>query len=48
MLRFHIIDCFGDVIRKFNDKASAKLFLRNKPDCRLHDSIFDDYEECLL
>lgn len=49
MLRFQIIDCFGDAIRVFNTMAEAKAFKRNKPDCRINEvSIFDVVEECLF
>lgn len=49
MFRFQIIDCFGEVLRRFNTMAEAKEFKRNKPDCRINEvSIFDVIEECLF
>lgn len=49
MLRFQIIDCFGDCIRAFSTMREAKQFKRNKPDCRINEvSIFDAVEECLF
>jgi hypothetical protein len=55
-LRFIILDEFdGKPIRAFSNKASAKWFLENRPDCKLQiipkaNSVpmTDLYEECLF
>ena len=56
ILRFVILDEFdGKPIRAFSNKASAKWFLENRPDCKLHVlpkaksvPMTDLYEECLF
>lgn len=56
ILRFVILDEFdGKPIRAFSNRASAKWFLENRPDCKLHVlpkaksvPITDLYEECLF
>ena len=56
ILRFVILDEFdGKPIRAFSNRASAKWFLENKPDCKLHVlpkaksvPMTDLYEECLF
>ena len=49
MLRFQIIDCFGDCIRKFATLKEAKAFRRLRKDCKIVE--FDLHEilgDCLL
>ena len=56
ILRFIILDEFdGKPIRAFSNKASAKWFLENRPDCKLHIlpkakvvPICEQFEECLF
>jgi len=56
ILRFIILDEFdGKPIRAFSNKASAKWFLENRPDCKLQIipkaksvPITELYEECLF
>jgi hypothetical protein len=49
MLRFQVIDCFGDCIRKFATLKEAKEFRRLRKDCKIVEiSIFDISEECLF
>lgn len=56
ILRFVILDEFdGKPIRAFSNRASAKWFLENRPDCKLHVlpkaksvPMTDLYEECLF
>jgi len=56
ILRFIILDEFdGKPIRAFSNRASAKWFLENRPDCKLHVlpkaksvPMTDLYEECLF
>ena len=56
ILRFVILDEFdGKPIRAFSNRASAKWFLENRPDCKLHVLLkaksvpmTDLYEECLF
>ena len=56
ILRFVILDEFdGKPIRAFRNRASAKWFLENRPDCKLHVlpkaksvPMTDLYEECLF
>ena len=56
ILRFVILDEFdGKPIRAFSNRASAKWFLENRPDCKLHVlpkaksvPITELYEECLF
>lgn len=36
MLRFQIIDCFGDCIRKFASLKEAKAFKKSKKITKLH------------
>jgi hypothetical protein len=56
ILRFIILDEFdGKPLRAFSNKASAKWFLENRPNCKLHVLpkaksvlVTDLYEECLF
>ena len=56
ILRFVILDEFdGKPIRAFSNRASAKWFLENRPNCKLHVlpkaksvPMTDLYEECLF
>ena len=56
ILRFVILDEFdGKPLRAFSNRASAKWFLENRPDCKLHVlpkaksvPMTDLYEECLF
>jgi hypothetical protein len=56
ILRFVILDEFdGKPIRAFSNRASAKWFLENRPDCKLHVlpkakavPMTELYEECLF
>jgi hypothetical protein len=56
ILRFVILDEFdGKPIRAFSNRASAKWFLENRPDCKLHVlpkakpvPVTELYEECLF
>jgi len=56
ILRFVILDEFdGKPIRAFSNRASAKWFLENRPDCKLYVlpkeksvPMTDLYEECLF
>lgn len=56
ILRFVILDEFdGKPIRAFSNRASAKWFLENRPDCKLHVlpkakavPMLELYEECLF
>lgn len=49
MLRFEIIDCFGDPLRRFASMKLAKIFKRNKPDCKVREiAISELIEECLF
>lgn len=56
ILRFVILDEFdGKPIRAFSNRASAKWFLENRPDCKLQIipkaksvPMTDLYEECLF
>jgi hypothetical protein len=56
ILRFVILDEFdGKPIRAFSNRASAKWFLENRLDCKLHVlpkakavPMTDLYEECLF
>ena len=56
ILRFVILDEFdGKPIRAFSNRESAKWFLENRPDCKLHVlpkaksvPMTDLYEECLF
>lgn len=56
ILRFVILDEFdGKPIRAFSNMASAKWFLENRPDCKLHVlpkakavPMSELYEECLF
>jgi hypothetical protein len=56
ILRFVILDEFdGKPIRAFSNRAFAKWFLENRPDCKLHVlpkaksvPMTDLYEECLF
>lgn len=56
ILRYVILDEFdGKPIRAFSNKASAKWFLENRPNCKLHVlpkakavPITALYEECLF
>ena len=56
ILRFVILDEFdGKPLRAFSNRASAKWFLENRPNCKLHVlpkaksvPMTDLYEECLF
>ena len=59
ILRFVILDEFdGKPIRAFSNRASAKWFLENRPNCKLHIlarppkakvvPMSELYEECLF
>ena len=56
ILRFVILDEFdGKPLRAFSNRASAKWFLENRPDCKLHVlpkakavPMSELYEECLF
>jgi len=56
ILRFVILDEFdGKPIRALSNRASAKWFLENRPDCKLHVlpkakavPMTELYEECLF
>ena len=59
ILRFVILDEFdGKPLRAFSNKASAKWFLENRPNCKLHIlprppkakvvPMSELYEECLF
>ena len=56
ILRFVILDEFdGKPIRAFSNRASAKWFLENRPNCKLHVlpkakavPMTELYEECLF
>ena len=56
ILRFVILDEFdGKPIMAFSNRASAKWFLENRPDCKLHVlpkakavPMTELYEECLF
>jgi len=56
ILRFIILDEFDNKpLRAFSNRASAKWFLENRPDCKLHVlpkakpvPVTELYEECLF
>ena len=56
ILRFIILDEFdGKPLRAFSNRASAKWFLENRPNCKLHVlpkaksvPMTELYEECLF
>ena len=42
---FIVIDGFGDSLRAFYSKESAKEFISNKPDCKLDEPKLVSYED---
>ena len=52
MNRFIVLDEFGDALRTFYLKSDAKIFMRNKKGCKLHEiSLYDsvkDIGNCLI
>jgi hypothetical protein len=49
MLRFTVIDEFGEPLRKFATMQEAKEFISNKNGCSIHEYLLDDLlGECLM